>query len=219
MVAIEPKVKENSWASSTQVRLMLVGLVGTFALLVGPVNSVMDANLTLHMFQHIGIIVFNIVFGYGLEQYLITKLGTLRRVTYAGWKAFTSIMVFNTKTRGLVLAGLLPAIIIAYWHIPSVFDYAATNAVPHIIEHFSYIIAGNFVGLSIRAIPRKWKIILTYFAFMQAGMMGSMMLLWPHTYVVYSTVQNLDMDSAMMLFGAVGILLTSSSLLRHLDVI
>lgn len=219
MVAIEPEVKENSWTSSTQVRLMLVGLIGTIALLIGPVDSAADANLTLHMFQHIGIIVFNIVFGYGLEQYLITKLGTLKRITYTGWKAFTTIMVFNTKTRGLVLAGLLPAIIIGYWHIPSVFDYAATNAVPHIFEHFSYIIVGNFVGLSIRAIPRKWKIGLAYLAFMQAGMMGSMMILWPHIYTVYSTAQNLDMDSAMMLFGAIGIIMMSSSLLRQLDII
>jgi cytochrome c oxidase assembly factor CtaG len=219
VVAIEPEVEENSKITPTHVRLMLIGLIGTFALLIGPVDSTADANLTLHMFQHIGIIAFNIVFGYGLEQYLITRLGTLKRITYTGWKAFTTIMVFNTRTRGLVLAGLLPAIIIAYWHIPSVFDYAATNAVPHIIEHFSYIVAGNFIGLSIRAIPRKWKIILTYFGFMQAGMMGSMMLLWPHTYTVYSVAQNLDMDSAMMLFGAIGILMISSTLLRQLDII
>jgi len=204
---------------ASHTRLILIGLIGTITLLFGPVESLMDSNLTLHMFQHIGIFAFNIIFGYGLERYLITKLPQLRRRTYIGWKAFTSVMVFNTRTKGLVLAALAPAAIFVFWHFPPNFDLAATTFYPHILEHFSYIVAGNLVGLSVKAIPKKWKIVLVYFGFMQAGMMGSMMLVWPYIYTAYPAYQNTQMDAAMMMFGALGIFVTSSALLKQLDVI
>ncbi|MHB8565473.1 MAG: DUF1404 family protein [Nitrososphaerales archaeon] len=220
MVAIEPGTSiQRSKTMAAHTRFILIGLIGTIVLLFEPVDTFLDSNLTLHMFQHIGIFVFNIIFGYGLERYVITKLPQLRRRTYVGWKAFTSVMVFNTRTKGLILAGVVPAFIFAYWHIPANFDYAATTFYPHVLEHFSYIIAGNLVGLSIKAIPKKWKIILVYIGFMQAGMMGSMMLVWPYFYTAYPMAQNLQMDAAIMMFGAIGILATSSTLLKQLDIV
>jgi hypothetical protein len=94
-----------------------------------------------------------------------------------------------------------------------------TNLEAHLLEHISYLISGSLVGLSLVAIPKKWKMGLLYFAFMQAGMMGSMMLVWPGFFSAYSVQQNTQMETAMMLLGALGVLALGSTLLKQLDII
>lgn len=89
----------------------------------------------------------------------------------------------------------------------------------HILEHISYIIVGSIIGMSIMAMTPRIRMGLLYFAFMQAGMMGSMMLVWPSFYPAYSASQNLTMDTTMMLFGAVGLIGASSTLLKYLDIL
>ncbi len=212
------KTVTESSLSNPYVRISLLGLVGTIALLVGPIDSLADQNLTVHMFQHIGLFVAAAVFGYGLERYLSTHLVQLRKKFFIGYAALLSVIKFNTKTRGLIFAGVVPAIVFVYWHFPPNFDLAVVNGNVHIFEHLSYIVAGSLVGLSIVAIPHKFRIVLLEFGFMQAGMMGSMMLVWPYFYTVYSAAQNAQMDTAIMLFGAGGVLITSSWMLKILEI-
>ena len=57
---------------------------------------------------------------------------------------------------------------------------------------------------------KKFKAGLVSLGFMQAGMMGSMMLVWRQFYAAYSAAQNTEMDSALMLFGALGLMATGS---------
>ncbi len=200
-------------------RMALAGLIGTFALLAFPVDSIIDQNLTLHMFQHFGLFFFSAIVGYGLERTLITKLVSLREKTYFGWKAYVSLIKFNLKTKGLLFAAFLPIAVFSFWHYPPNFDLAVTNGYVHILEHFSYIVAGGFLGAAVVAVPRKFKALLLVLAFMQAGMMGSMMLVWPHFFTAYSSAQNSEMDTALMLFGAVGLLASGSWFLKVVDVI
>ena len=110
------------------------------------------------------------------------------------------------KTKGLIFAALVPALVFSFWHFPSNFDLAVTNGYVHITEHFSYIVSGSLVGAAVLVVPRKFKAGLLVFGFMMAGMMGSMMLLWPQFYSAYSAAQNSQMDSAIMLFGAAGMI-------------
>jgi cytochrome c oxidase assembly factor CtaG len=200
-------------------RMMLLGAVVDLVLLADPIDPWANANLTVHMFQHIGLFVGSGVFGYGFERYLVTRLNALRARFYAGWKVLTALMKANVKTRGLFLGALVPAFILTFWHWPSNFEFAVSNLSAHIVEHFSFMLAGGLVGMSILAIPSKLRIILLYIAFMQAGMMGSMMLVWPYFYPTYSALQNTEMDSAMMMLGALGIIASSSALLKRMDVI
>ena len=82
------------------------------------------------------------------------------------------------------------------------------------------MVADILAGLSLIYVPRKFRVLLLYFAFMSVGMMGSMMLVWsPGFYTVYSPSQNTDMNTFMMMFGAFGIIGTSSYLLKVMDVI
>jgi cytochrome c oxidase assembly factor CtaG len=200
------------------IRLSLLGLVCSVALLIGPLDSLADGNLTVHMFQHIGLFVSAVVFGYGIERYLSTHLVQLRKRFFLGYRTLLSVIKFNTKTRGLILAGVIPAIVFFYWHLPSNFDLAVLNDNVHVLEHVSYIIIGSIVGLSIVAIPSKIRIVLVEFGFMQAGMMGSMMVVWPYFYTAYSAAQNSQMDTAIMLFGAFGVLITSTWMIKILEI-
>jgi cytochrome c oxidase assembly factor CtaG len=213
------KTTIESSVSNPYVRISLLGLVGTLALLINPVDSIAEQNLTVHMFQHIGLFVSAAVLGYGLERYLSTHLVYLRKRFFMGYTVLLSVIKFNTKTKGLVFAAVVPAIVFAYWHFPPNFDLAVINGYVHILEHISYIIAGSLVGLSIVAIPSKFRIALATIGFMQAGMMGSMMVVWPYFFTVYSSTQNAQMDTAIMLFGAVGVVIMSSWMLKALDII
>ncbi|HZW57649.1 MAG TPA: DUF1404 family protein [Nitrososphaerales archaeon] len=219
MNSVESNSTQVSLVNTRHFRLVLIGLLGTLLLLTEPVDAIVDANLTLHMFQHIALFCLSMVFGYGLERILVSKLLQLKRITYVGWRAFTWVMRFNSKTRGLIFAAVIPAIAFSFWHFPPNFDLAEVNNTAHALEHLCYIVSGSLVGLSIVAIPRKWKIVLLYFAFMQAGMMGSMMLVWPSYFPIYSASQNLTMDTALMMFGALGVIGTSSAMLKQLDII
>jgi cytochrome c oxidase assembly factor CtaG len=201
-------------------RIALAGLALTLALLVEPIDSLANENLALHMFQHIGLFVFSAVFGYGLDRILVTRLTSLKRTTYFGWRSFVGLMKFNSRTKGIVFAALIPAAVFYYWGLPANFDIAVTNGYVHILEHVSVMISGGLVGASINAISRKFRALLLMLGFMMAGMMGSMMLVWPPGfYPVYSPLQNTEMNTALMLFGALGIIATGTWFLKVADII
>ena len=217
---IEQEYQQRSRLLSNRFfRFMLIGLVADFLLLLGPVDSYADQNLTLHMFQHIGLFVAAMAFGYGLDRYIASHLDVLREKFHFGWSFLIHMIKFNVKTRGLVLGAALPAIVISYWHYPTIFDLTTVNENLHILEHFSYIVVGGIVGMSIMAMPNKIRLGLLVFSFMQIGMMGQMMLVWPSFYPAYSASQNVDADLAMTLVGAIGIIGSSSTLLKYLDIL
>jgi cytochrome c oxidase assembly factor CtaG len=214
-----PTYQTAKRSPSRFLRLMLVGLIVDFALLADPIDSIANSNLTVHMYQHVGLFVASIVFGYALDKYLASNLNVLKERLHFGWVFLIKMIKFNVRTKGLVFGAILPGIIFTFWHFPPNFDLAETSFTIHILEHLSYIIVGSLVGMSITAMTSKIRIGLLYFAFMQAGMMGSMMLIWPSFYPIYSAAQNLNMETSMMLFGAIGIIGTSSTLLKRLDIL
>ena len=202
------------------LRIAVLGSAMVLLRLVPPVDSAADADLTLHMFQHIGLFVGGTVVGYGFEIAIMAQLPKLHRSAHTLWKALTGVMRFNTTTKGVIFAVVIPFLVFAYWHVPQNFDLAVQNGYVHIAEHFLFITAGTFAGLSIQAISRKWRVILLYLGFMNLGMMGSMWTVWrPPYFPIFSLSANLEMGTAVMLFGAVGVIGTSSYLLRVMDII
>jgi cytochrome c oxidase assembly factor CtaG len=196
------------------------GLAGAVALLLPPVDSLADADLTIHMFQHIGIFACAIVFGYGLDKTIMNWAASIRGITRTGWEAFGAVMKFNSKTKGTVFVIGIPALVFIYWHFPQNFDLAVQNGTVHIFEHSTYLLAGSFVGMSFQAIPTKWRVVLLYVAFMHAGMMGSIWSIWrPPFFSIYSYPANVAMDTSLLVFGAIGVVLTSSWMLKVLDIV
>jgi cytochrome c oxidase assembly factor CtaG len=197
---------------------MLIGSSVLLMLLNPLVDSISDANLTLHMTQHFLVIAAGIVAGFGLEKIVIKHLLGIRRKSYAVWKFFATIIKLNVRTKGLIIGVVIPAGLISYWHFPQIFDLAVVNGTIHGLEHISYIFAGLSVGFSILAIPKKIRISLLYLAFMHIGMMGSIWVVSPDLFSLYGAQQNLTLDTSMMVSGAIGVLLTSGLLLKYLDV-
>lgn len=201
-------------------RFVALGYAALLALLMPPVDVVADSDLTFHMFQHIGLFVSGMVLGYGLEIVLISKLASLRRLTVKGWRLFTGLMRINARTKGILFVVVLPILVFAYWHFPQNFDLAVQNNYVHQFEHFWYVTAGTLAGVSIQAVSRKWRVVLLFMGFMNLGMMGSMWTVWrPGYFPIYDYAANLQMGTALMLFGGLGVLLTSSWLLKVIDVI
>jgi len=198
---------------------MILGLVITFGVFSSPpFDTLTYTNLIASMVQHIGMLIFSAIFGYGLAIFTQSRLaahdGSLLVKLYARFE------LISLKSKGLVFAVLLPSIALTFWNLPWNFDLAATNLEAHLAEHVSYMLAGLLVGISIPFIPKKLRIILLWIAFMQMGMMGSMMLVWePGFYTAYPAIQNQMMNTAMMLVGAAGVSVMSVYLLKEMDVV
>lgn len=205
---------------SNGIFFTLAGLASILFLLSPPMDTVADLNLTIHMFQHIGLFTGGIVMGYGLEVLIMLEILRLKELTMTGWRLFTGVMKLNNSTKGVVFVVVFPALMFAYWHLPGNFDLAVQNESVHAIEHLGYVTVGSLAGLSIQAVSRKWRVILLYVGFMNLGMMGSMWIVWrPGYFPIYSYSANLEMGTAVMLFGALGVVATSSWLLRVMDII
>lgn len=205
---------------STGLVLFGIGAAAVLGLLSPPADVVADSDLTVHMFQHIGLFVGGMVLGYGAEILVMSELLLLKRLTYTGWRIFTAVMKLNFATKGVIFVALVPTLIFGYWHIPQNFDLAVQNESVHALEHLCYVTTGALAGMSVQAVSRRWRVIFLYLGFMQAGMMGSMWTVWrPAFFPVYSLSANLEMGTALMVFGALGVLGTSSWLLRVMDII
>jgi hypothetical protein len=198
---------------------IILGLVITFGVFSSPpFDSLTYTNLIANMAQHFGMLIFSAVFGYGLAIFMMART-TVQQKSY--WiKFYASMAQISRKSRGILFAVIFPSIILTFWNLPWNFDLAATDLLAHLLEHISYMLAGMLIGLSIPDIPKKLKIVLLWVAFMQMGMMGSMMLVWePGFYTAYPAIQNQIVNTAMMLIGAAGVSVMSVYLLKEMDVV
>jgi hypothetical protein len=76
--------------------------------------------------------------------------------------------IFKTKEIGFVWI-IISIFILAFWHIPSIFDYSELHPDVHVLQHISFIIVGMTGFLSLRALGESYKIFLLLIL---AGMMG-----------------------------------------------
>ena len=179
-----------------------------------------------------------LVYGIILEAIVATIYPSLWNVPVQGGVVLSSQPLYPLTALTLLgnfffnpnLAALVPpifdislslySILLAYWNFPRIFDATAQNILLRYTSDLSYLGVAILAGLALVHVPKKFRVLLLYFAFMSVGMMGSMMLVWtPGFYTVYSSVQNSDMNTFMMMFGAFGIIGTSSYLLKVMDIV
>ena len=197
---------------------MFGSAVSIAVILFPPLDIIENTNLTVRMIEDILLFIYAILFGYALERYASIKFSSV--VSGVSRRVYYSIKRINESTKGLIFVLLIPSIFAIYWNYPPIFDATAGNIFLRYTSDLSYLVAAILAGLSLIYVPRKFRVLLLYFAFMSVGMMGSMMLVWsPGFYTVYSPSQNTDMNTFMMMFGAFGIIGTSSYLLKVMDVI
>ncbi|MDG6922012.1 MAG: DUF1404 family protein, partial [Nitrososphaerota archaeon] len=175
-------------------------------MLVPPLYVLENMNLTVRMITEILLFVYAIMFGYALEKYASAKMAVESRKGLVS-RAHHKLSLVNRSTRGLIFVLLIPSILAVYWNYPPTFDTTAQNILLRYSSDLSYLVAAILAGFAVVHVGKKLKVLLLYFAFMSVGMMGSMMLVWqPGFYTFYSAVQNTDMSTFMMMFGAFGIM-------------
>ena len=94
--------------------------------------------------------------------------------------------VFSINRYGFIWV-LISVIILAFWHLPTTFDFAALNGWVHILQHLSFTAVGAIGVLSIRAIGESYSIFLLVFLSGIMGFLGLMFsVLDKPVYHVYS---------------------------------
>ena len=94
--------------------------------------------------------------------------------------------VFSINRYGFIWV-LISVIILAFWHLPTTFDFAALNGWAHILQHLSFTAVGAIGVLSIRAIGESYSIFLLIFLSGIMGFFGLMFsVLDKPVYHVYS---------------------------------
>jgi cytochrome c oxidase assembly factor CtaG len=75
---------------------------------------------------------------------------------------WTSILkrIFSVYSSYGLLWVLVPAVLLALWHLPSLFDYALLHEEVHILQHISFVMVGVTGYLALRTLGDSFKIII-----------------------------------------------------------
>jgi Protein of unknown function (DUF1404)/Cytochrome c oxidase caa3 assembly factor (Caa3_CtaG) len=68
--------------------------------------------------------------------------------------------IFSVYSRYRLLWLVVPAALLALWHLPSLFDYALLHEKVHMLQHISFVIVGVTGYLALRTLGDSFKIII-----------------------------------------------------------
>jgi plastocyanin len=148
-----------------------------------PFDDATEVNLTLHMLQHVLIIISGVLVAYPFH-----KRGSLKRYE----NKWTGIAGYS------IAAGL-----VVYWHLPGPWDTAVLNPLIHAVEHFSFFGVGLIGGSLIMAMSDSAKIGALLSAFF-AHMLYAVILIDPaggQIYSLYSIAQQNILGWVLLLTG------------------
>jgi len=152
--------------ANTVCSLPFLGLV-LFAFSAGfpPFDDATEVNLTLHMLQHVLIILSGFLVAYPLRD----------RGLFKG---------LRNRRAGLLSFGASAALL-AFWHYPTAWDAAVLNPLVHAVEHLSFFGIGLLVGSAMSALGDGAKIGVILAAFF-GHMLYAVFLIYPQEGRVYS---------------------------------
>ena len=155
----------------------------TFAAGFPPFDDATEVDLTLHMLQHILIIIAGVLIAY-------PHVG--RRLLSEGRGAWTP---------RLALAG--STLVIVFWHVPGPWDSAVLNPLIHVGEHLSFLVVGLLAGSWLLLLSDSGKIGALFAAFF--GHMGyavAVMSPWgTPVYPLYSLQNQSNLGWVLLLTG------------------
>jgi len=159
--------------------------IALFAFSAGfpPLEDAAEVNLTLHMLQHVLIMVAGVLIAYPLFR---------KRLASGGGSSI-----------GPLLALLAAGSLIVFWHFPAPWDAAVLNPGTHIVEHLSFLFVGLLAGSWLLLLPDSGKIGALLAAFF--GHMGYAVLLispWnQQVYPLYSVADQAALGWVLLLTG------------------
>ena len=154
-----------------------------FASAFPPFDDASEVNLTVHMVQHVLIILSGVAIAYPL---------------------IGRAMVVQGKKSALAAVGLLACMVtIVYWHMPGPWDAAVTNPLVHLLEHLSFLGVGILSGSWLLLLSDSGKIGALLAAFF--GHMGyAVVLISPwnlQVYPLYTLADQVVLGWVLLLTG------------------
>ena len=130
------------------------------------------------------------------ENTAIDYVGSTEIIRY--WKVFLrKIFRLNKYAWIWIIIALL---LILLWHIPNVFDYAATHSMVHVLQHISFVVVGASIFLTIRILGESFTLFLLLFLIGMLGFGGLIfVILDGQIYQVYSVRSHNDAGIYMII--------------------
>jgi hypothetical protein len=137
-------------------------------------------------------------------EYHYTKLGKKDKsnlrlsIIISFWSGLLK-NIFSINSKYAFIWLIIPILLLTFWHLPSVFDYATLHEQIHILQHISFIIVGATGFLALRTLGESFKILVlialnAVMAF--AGLMFA--VLQTPIYTVYSVSSHNDAGTYML---------------------
>jgi cytochrome c oxidase assembly factor CtaG len=177
----------------------LLGLVNVLlvAILLSPLDRLLETHLGLHHLQHGLTLVLGI--GAGWATYQLVAMTAVRGSGQAQVLARDLLIVSRRANPGGSISLGMAAGLLLFWHIPFFFNLAVLDDAAHILEHLSFIIAGGGVGFGL-ALMSKWTRLGAVLIAVFSGLFLSVILVVfePHVYEVYPQDHELIFGVAMI---------------------
>jgi hypothetical protein len=145
-----------------------------------------------------------------------TNHPTVRLTILSKWKYLLSKIFFINQSEYRYLWIVISVLILAIWHVPSIFDYAEQHIQVHIAQHLSFIIVGATGYLAIRSFGESFNLFLLLTLMCMMGFEG---LLFSVTqtpvYTVYSLHDHNDTGTYMILISILILLIGFPAYLIH----
>ncbi len=124
-----------------------------------PLEDATSVNLSVHMFQHVLIVVAGALVGYSLYKKRKSRNLGCRQDQRLGAVGMAVVLL-----------------LVVYWHLPQNWDAAVLNPVTHALEHISFLGVGIIIGLLVPMLPSVGMVRVmfldyiahTYYAFILA---------------------------------------------------
>jgi putative membrane protein len=174
--AVDPARRLAGWA----------GIVGLAVALGPPIDVWAATNLTAHMVQHVVLLTIApplLVIGLAPET-IVAASARLQRLVAPVARAYhrASIVVWTTLALALQSAAL------GVWHVPAIYDAAATHTPLHAAEHLSFVLTGVAFWWLVARSGTGAAVITIFLASLPGTLLGALLTLSTATwYPHYAT--------------------------------
>ncbi|MFQ5918598.1 MAG: DUF1404 family protein [Thermoplasmata archaeon] len=179
--------------------LALLGLatVLLLAILLPPLDSILESHEGLHHLQHGLSLVLGIGAGWASYQ-LVTTLA-IRGAGGAQGLARDLLIVSRRANPGGYVSLAVAAGLLIFWHIPVFFNLAVLDDAVHILEHVSILIAGGGVGFGLVLMSKWTRLGAVLVTVLGALFLSAVLVVFElHVYEVYPREHELIFGVAMI---------------------
>ena len=199
--------------------LIAICVAALAVLLFPPLDVLENANLVSRMVGDLLMVLYSILLGYALDRYVVRTRGEGGPPGRLG-AAFRALVGVNRRTKGVILGVVVPLFAFAYWNLPATFDATAADIYTRYLGYLTFVVVAGLAGMAVSYMPKLIRVGAMLLAFLSVGSMGSMMLVWqPGFYTFYSSSQNVDANTFLMMIGAAGELVGGGWALKALDIV